>query len=95
MITQPENYRYWLKKAFMAAFPCKHDFDVLREALMDTGRVICVLIIRVLILLTLPISVPVLAYFLLRANIKTAARNKAAFEKAWNSAKPLSQRDKE
>lgn len=94
MITQPENYRYWLKRCLMLPIPLRRDFDGLGEALMDVGRVMLTMILRLFVLLTLPVSAPVLAYLLLKVNIKTAARNKAILEKAIQSVRPLSQRDK-
>jgi hypothetical protein len=90
-LTQPQSYGYWLKQSLM--LPLRKDFDGLGEALMDVGRVMFTMTLRLFVFLTLPISAPVLAYILVVANRKVAAKNKAAIERAMELAKPLSRRN--
>lgn len=92
--TQPRSYGYWLKQSLKLPLPLRKDFDGLGEALMDVGRVMLTMIFRLFVLLTLPISAPVLAYVLVVAERKVAAKNKAYIEKTMEYYKPLSLRNK-
>lgn len=93
--TQPKNYWYWLKQALMLPLPLLKDFEGATEALITLGGIILTIFFRMFVLITLPISAPVLAYILLVANRKVAAKNKAAIERVMEFSKPLSLRNKE
>ena len=78
---KPENYLYWLKVCAKLPPPMLQDFEGAVEAIKDLLRVLLILFGRMLILVLFPISVPVLAYWCWKANIKAVERrNKEAEE---------------
>lgn len=79
MTHKPETYLYWLKVCARLPIPMLQDFEGLLEAFKTILEVLLVILRRVIILVTFPVSVPVLAWVCLKANIKTVERrNKEA-----------------
>lgn len=62
---EPENYSYWLRTASRMAFPMRKDWSGVGREVARTlrylGEAILTTAIRLLIFLTFPISVPLLA----------------------------------
>lgn len=81
---KPETYEYWLKASAMMVVPQLSDYRELFyvgiEFIGEIWHTLVILTLRLLILITFPISVPVIAWILLRYNIK-AIRDRAAVKK--------------
>lgn len=77
---KPENYLYWLKVCAKLPLPMLQDFEDAVEALKTLLCCIFKVWGRMLILSLYPISVPILAYCCLRANIKAVERSNEAQE---------------
>lgn len=82
----PEPYWYWLKTALRMPLPMRADWDGLLDALLDIAGVIfrgvTATLLRLLILVTLPISAPLLAWWFAVENRKVAKRKKEAMDRA-------------
>lgn len=78
---KPENYLYWLKVCAKLPLPMLQDFEGAVEALKTL--LVCIFKVwsRMLILRLYPISVPILAYLCLKANIKSVERRNKKGEK--------------
>jgi len=77
---KPENYLYWLKVCAKLPLPMLQDFEGAVEAIKTLLVCIFKFWSRMLILGLYPISVPILAYCCLRANIKAVERRNEAEE---------------
>lgn len=62
------SYRYWLKFSARMCLPMKHDFYGLGDALLEIGEVLFRQIVRLLFLVTFPVSVPLIAFLLWKRN---------------------------
>lgn len=74
MKAREDTYWFWLRACTRMAFPMRHDFYDLRDAVVDLLRALAltalVLAMRALILVTLPISAPLLAWWALRRRLR-------------------------
>lgn len=78
---KPEGYAYWLKTVAKAALPRASDwygvgertFDAIKAILWSVGM----MTFRLIILVTLPVSAPILARVCQRLNEKACARRNA------------------
>ena len=67
----------------------KHDFDKLGEALATVGGVILRMVVRILILLTFPISIPLFSVVMYISNIRTMERRAVQLSEEWDGFPPM------
>lgn len=84
------TYLDYLKKSARMAFPMKHDFDGVWTALSRVAELSAVVASRLLILVTLPISVPLMAFMWMRVEkrreVMREARKKELIESMMSMA---------
>ena len=89
----PKPYNYWLKAAARTAVPSTNEWGPLvesgREFALDLWQLVAVTLLRLLVLVTLPISAPLLALWMARENRKVVERNEQAAQMALNSLRSL------
>lgn len=80
---QAESYWHWLRVAARCAFPMRQDWAntawSLRDFLSDLGSSVAITLLRLFVLLTLPIFVPVASYWMYKRRhhvVKERARMK-------------------
>ena len=90
---KPETYWYWLKASAKAAvrFPFT-DFEDAVEALKALLWVVLVFWLRLLVLLTFPVSVPLIALICLKANREVVAARERAKKEILDSYYSLAQK---
>ena len=92
----PEPYSYWLKVAARIAVPTTNEWGPLvesgREFLLDLWQMVAVTFFRLLVLVTLPVSAPLLALWMLKANRKTVERRERQKREAMESMTRLTQK---
>lgn len=92
-MTTPEPYSYWLKVAARTAVPTTNEWWPLvesgREFVQDLWLAVTVTLFRLLVLLTLPISAPLLALLMVRQNRKLVEHNERAVQIAVDSLRSL------
>ena len=76
---EPENYSYWLRSSAKAVIPQKRDWSGVGHEVFNAIHylwyAICVTVFRLLLLLTFPVSVPLLALALTRLNKRAVSRH--------------------
>lgn len=77
-LEKPLGWKYWFKKSVRLCFPMKKDFydswEVTKDFVLTIGGMLLKLIVRLLVLLTFLISVPLLTLLFTRMNSKTTKR---------------------
>lgn len=92
-----ESYWYWLRACLIAAIPQPREWcgawrdavDLMRSLAYAIGMTL----LRLLILLTSPISVPILAAFALHANRRVVEARERLRTETLNSLRSLQQKD--
>ena len=92
-----ESYWYWLRACLIAAIPQPREWrgawsDAV-DLMQSLAYAIGMTLLRLLILLTSPISVPILAAFALHANRRTVEAREKARTELLNSLRSLQQKD--
>lgn len=90
-----DSYMHWLKSAARIAAPMSHDFDGVSEAIWRICELLLVCLIRLLVLVTLPISAPVLALLLMSLQKRLIKKHEKKREEAIASLMSSAQRDEE
>ena len=92
-----ESYRYWLRACLTAAIPQPREWrDVWSDAVVlvhSIAYAIGMTTLRLLILLTSPISVPILAAWAVRANRRAVEAREKARTELLNSLRSLQPKD--
>ena len=92
-----ESYQYWLRACLTAAIPQPREWrDVWSDAvdlMQSLAYAIGMTLLRLLILLTSPISVPILAAFALHANRRVVEARERLHAETLNSLRSLQQKD--
>lgn len=92
-----ESYWYWLRACLIAAIPQPREWrGAWRDAvdlMQSLAYAICMTLLRLLILLTSPISVPILAAFALHANRRVVEARERLRAETLNSLRSLQQKD--
>ena len=95
-MANPEPYRYWLKVAAKLSIPSGREWEPLAEsvpeAIDDLWNAVTVTAFRLLILGTLPVSAPLLALWMLKANRKTVELRERQKREALESITRLTQK---
>lgn len=96
-LEQPESYWYWLRAAGRMAIPQYRDwvgvgYDVW-EALRGVGMALSATALRLLILATSPVSIPLLALVALRANTRAAAARNEERKRVMDALCVLTQKE--
>lgn len=94
---KPETYAYWLKTVVKAALPRASDWYRVGERALDSIKAIlwsaAMMVTRIAILVTLPVSAPILALVFQRMNEKASARRNAMRAEMRSNFMNLAQRD--
>lgn len=91
-LEKPKGYWYWFKKVVRICFPMKKDFyglgDALWEAICKATHAILKLLSRALLLITFPISVPILAVVFRRENKRVMLHRAKWLSEEYNGMPP-------
>ena len=92
-----ESYWYWLRACFWAAVPQAQEWRGAWSDAIDLAHSLAfavgMTLLRLLILLTSPISVPILAAWAVRANRRTVEAREKARTELLNSLRSLQPKD--
>ena len=92
-----ESYWYWLRACFWTAVPQAQEWRGAWSDAIDLAHslafAIGMTLLRLLILLTSPISVPILAAFALHANRRVVEARERLHAETLNSLRSLQQKD--
>lgn len=88
-LRKPESLWFWMKKSARTSLPMQHDFDKLGESLVTIGRVILRMVVRLLILLTFPISIPLFSIVMYVSNIRIMERRAKQLSEEWDGFPPM------
>lgn len=87
-LEKPKGYWHWFKQTVRMCFPMKKDFyglgEVLWEALCKTVYVLLLCISRLLLLITSPVSAPIIALLFTKANKATMERRAKQLSEEWD-----------
>lgn len=87
-IHKPYCYWYYVKKAVRICFPMGHDFYGLGDALKKVGEVLLVMFVRATLLLTFPVSVPLVALMSKKADKRSLDRRVNMLTEEWHGYPP-------
>lgn len=91
-LEQPKGYWYWFKQVARMCFPMKHDFyglgDALWEAVCALSGAMLRITARLVILLTFPVSVPLIAAILKRHNKRVMEIRAKLLSEKWDGFPP-------
>lgn len=87
-LEKPQGYWHWFKQVVRMCFPMKKDFyglgEVLWEATCALTNSLLKTIVRLLLLLTLPVSVPVITVLLKRRNKRVMEIRAKRLSEEWD-----------
>lgn len=91
-LEQPKGYWYWFKQTLRMCFPMKKDFyglgDALWEAVCALSGVMLKIVVRLAILLTFPVSVPLIAALFKRDNRNVMEARAKLLSEEWDGFPP-------
>lgn len=91
-LEQPKGYWHWFKQVLRMCFPMKKDFYGLGEALWEAASklvdTLLKCVVRLLLLITFPISVPVLTFILVKVNQKNMEYRAKRLSEEWDGLPP-------
>lgn len=92
-LEKPQPYLHWVKSTVRMCFPMKHDFYGFGDALLEVGKFIGTQVVRLLILVLFPLSVPVLAYIFWKQNRKVMNARAKRLTEEWDGFPPQYTKD--
>lgn len=91
-LEKPQGYWHWFKQVLRMCFPMKKDFyglgEVLWGAICALFSLLLKIVVRLLLLLTLPVSVPVITILLKRRNKRVMEHRAKRLSEEWDGMPP-------
>ena len=91
-LEKPKGWKYWFKKSVRLCFPMEQDFygcwEVTKDFVLTIGGMLLKLVVRFLLLLTSPISIPILTILGTGMNSKTMKRRAEILANEWDGMPP-------
>lgn len=91
-LEKPNGWKHWFKKSVRLCFPMKQDFygcwEVTKDFVLTIGGMLLKLVVRFLLLLTSPISIPILTILGTGMNSKTMKRRAEILANEWDGMPP-------
>lgn len=91
-LEKPQGYWYWFKQVIRMCFPMKQDFHGLGSALWQTSckltHAVLKCLSRLLLLMTLPLSVPLLTILFVSENERVMKHRAKRLSEEWDGFPP-------